>query len=135
VKKLLIILLLLPLSVFSQTVPVDSCKIIMHRLLNEYRVENGSGVLILDDTLTQLAQKWAKHMYDVDKIYHSNYGYAENCLGYGRLKWKCFKTETGVERWLGAWELSSAHNENMLDYNHKKVGYGFYDGYYVQLFD
>ena len=126
--------MLLPLSVFSQTVPVDSCKIIMHRLLNEYRVENGSGVLILDDTLTQLAQKWAKHMYDVDKLYHSNYGYAENCLSYGRNKWLYFENQQGVKVILSAWELSSAHNENMLNPIHKKVGYGFYDGYYVQLF-
>jgi len=134
--KKLFIILLLPLSIYSQTDPVETCRPILHEIVNNYRVENGVGKLILDDSLTQLAQDWAKHMYDVDKLYHSPHKYPENILTYGRMPYSYID---GVEEYavtilFNAWRHSPGHNENMLDYNHKKVGYGFYDGYYVQLF-
>jgi hypothetical protein len=47
-KKLLLILLL-PLSVYSQSKQstIDSCVNIMHKLVNEHRVANGESILEL----------------------------------------------------------------------------------------
>ena len=56
-KKLLIILLF-PISIFSQYIPGESSIIVdpikyMHKLLNEYRVENGLDTVALDTSLTK----------------------------------------------------------------------------------
>ena len=69
-KKLLLILLL-PLSVYSQIdfskTPqdnVDSLRYYMHQELNEYRVQNNVKELELSDSLNKLAQSWAKTMFE-----------------------------------------------------------------------
>lgn len=48
------------------------------RLLNEFRVSEGSQALVWDDTLYELALTWSRHMYEVQRLYHSDYGHAEN---------------------------------------------------------
>jgi uncharacterized protein YkwD len=137
-KKLLIILLL-PLSAFSQSREslIDSAVVIMHELLNEYRIENRLDTLELSDDLTKKAQKHAEWMY------HNSYMHSLTCkeeklaenIVNGHdwiLEW------SPVKRWvegdLIAWKESPGHNANLLEYRITKAGYGFYKGYSVQMF-
>ena len=62
----LLLILLLPLSVYSQIdfsktpqTSVDSLRYYIHQELNEYRLQNNVNELELSDSLNELAQSWA----------------------------------------------------------------------------
>ena len=131
--------MLLPLSVYSQIdfskTPqdnVDSLRYYMNQELNEYRADYNSQKLEISDTLNELAQLWAKTMYDNGKLEHSEFGYGEN-IQFGNkyiFTLKKFSYST-----LKSWKESPGHNKNMLDNWYTKSGYGFYEGYKVQIFE
>ena len=127
--KKVIILLLLPITIFSQSTNNEiNVAVKKHlQLLNEYRLENNVNELKLDVKLCNLAQTWAKHMYDTDNFVHSNYNYYEN------IYYTSFIENIALQS-LNGWKNSPGHNENMLK-SHNLVGIGFYKGYAVQIFD
>jgi len=138
-KKLLLILLL-PLSVYSQDIDfsktpqdnVDSLRYYIHQELNEYRLQNNVNELELSDSLNELSQSWAKTMYDTGEFKHSNLPYAEN-IQYGNrhiFTLKKFSYST-----LQSWKDSPGHDANLKRSYFIKVGYGFYEGYKVQIFE
>jgi uncharacterized protein YkwD len=135
-KKLLLILLL-PLSVYSQSKQstIDSCVNIMYKLVNDHRVANGESILTLSDSLTELAQSRAEYMYKTGEYNHIDSVHNENIAKGGDVD-LYFKLSKGVYSNFNCWKTSSiGHNENMLNDWHTKAGYGFYKGYAVQLFD
>ena len=133
-KKLLLILLL-PLSVYSQSKQstIDSCVNIMHKLVNDHRVYNGESVLALCDSLIELAQSRAEYMYKTGEYNHVDGVYSENIAAGGDVD-LYFKLHDGVYSKFNGWETSPGHNRQMLDDWHIKAGYGFYKGYAVQIF-
>ena len=135
-KKLLLILLL-PLSVYSQSKQstIDSSVNIMHKLVNDHRVANGESILSLCHSLIELAQSRAEYMYKTGKYNHVDGVYRENIAAGGDVD-LYFELSDGVYSKFNCWKTSSiGHNENMLNDWHTKAGYGFYKGYAVQLFD
>jgi uncharacterized protein YkwD len=132
-KKLLIILLF-PISIFSQYIPGESSIIVdpikyMHKLLNEYRVENGLDTVALDTNRIRLAQEWAEYLDTTNQLYHSGYG-AENCL-YGSRFTSSMMCIKGT---LQSWKESPGHNKNLLYPSHNIVGYGYHGNIAVMLF-
>ena len=136
----LLLILLLPLSVYSQIdfsktpqTSVDSLRYYMHQELNEYRLQNNVNELELSDSLNELAQSWAKTMYDTGEFKHSNlYPSGENCAYGARhiFTLKKFSYST-----LQNWKDSPGHDANLKRSYFIKVGYGFYEGYKVQIFE
>lgn len=133
-KKLLLILLL-PLSVYSQSKPstIDSCITIMHKMVNDHRVANGESVLTLSDSLTELAQSRAEYMYKTGEYNHVDGVYNEN-ICHGRDVYMSFTLYKGVWNKFNCWKTSHGHNKNMLFELNEEAGYGFYKGYAVQLY-
>ena len=135
----LLLILLLPLSVYSQIdfsktpqTSVDSLRYYMHQELNEYRLQNNVNELELSDSLNELAQSWAKTMFETGEFKHSNLPYAEN-IQYGNrhiFTLKKFSYST-----LQSWKDSPGHDANLKRSYFIKVGYGFYEGYKVQIFE
>ena len=137
-KKLLLILLL-PLSVYSQIdfsktpqTSVDSLRYYMHQELNEYRLQNNVNELELSDSLNELAQSWAKTMFETGEFKHSNLPYAEN-ISYGNRH--IFTLKRFASSKLQSWKDSPGHNANLKRSYFIKAGYGFYDSYAVQIFE
>ena len=135
-KKLLLILLL-PLSVYSQSKQstIDSCVNIMHKLVNEHRVSNGESILTLSDSLTELAQSRAEYMYKTGEYNHIDHdgSYREN-IGAGANLTRYFTLYDGVYDTFKGLCHSPGHNKQMLRDWHIEAGYGFYKGYSVQIF-
>ena len=132
-KKLLIILLF-PISIFSQYIPGEDTIIVdpikyMHELLNEYRVENGLDTVALDTNRIRLAQEWAEYLDTTNQFYHSGNG-AENC-SYGAPFTSSMQQ---IKAKLRSWKQSPSHNENMLESYHNTVGYGYHGNIAVMLF-
>ena len=133
--KKLFLILLLPLSVYSQSnqSTIDSCITIMHKMVNDHRVANGESVLTLSDSLTELAQSRAEYMYRTGEYNHVDGVYREN-ICHGMDVNQYFKLSKGVWSNFNAWKTSHGHNKQMLFELHKEAGYGFYKGYAVQLY-
>jgi uncharacterized protein YkwD len=133
-KKLLLILLL-PLSVYSQSKQstIDSCVNIMHKLVNSHRVANGESILTLSDSLTELAQSRAEYMYKTGEFNHIDSVWNEN-IGSGADLTRYFTLYDGVYAEFKGFCYSPGHNKQMLFDWHKEAGYGFYKGYSVQIF-
>ena len=130
----LLFILLFPISVFSQYVPGESSIIVdpinyMHKLLNEYRVENGVDTVALDTNRIRLAQEWAEYLDTTNQLYHSGYG-AENC-SYGAPFTSSMMNIKGKFR---TWKQSPEHNKNLLHPRHSVVGYGYHGNIAVMLF-
>jgi uncharacterized protein YkwD len=134
-KKLLLILLL-PLSVYSQSrkSTIDSCVVMMHKLVNEHRIKNGKSSLILSDSLTKLAQARAEYMYKTGEYNHVKGVFNEN-ISSGRDYKYSFTLSHAVSQEVYGYSKSPGHNKNMLFQLHTAAGYGFYKGYSVQLFE
>ena len=134
-KKLLLILLL-PLSVYSQSTQeqIDSLRYYMHMELNEYRAEHRSQKLEISDKLNDFAQNWAETMYKTGEFKHSErpFNSAENILSGNNYISTCKKFSYWT---LYHWKNSPRHNQNLIWYAYTKVGYGFYKGYAVQIFE
>ena len=130
----LLFILLFPISVFSQYIPGEDTIIVdpikyMHKLLNEYRVENGLDTVALDTNRIRLAQEWAEYLDTTNQLYHSGYG-AENCL-YGSPFTSSMQQIKAV---LRTWKQSPDHNKNLLYPSHNVVGYGYHGKIKVMLF-
>ena len=136
----LLLILLLPLSVYSQIdfsktpqTSVDSLRYYIHQELNEYRLQNNVKELELSDSLNELAQSWATTMFETGEFKHSNlYPSGEN-IQYGArhiFTLKKFSYST-----LQSWKDSPGHNANLKRSYFIKAGYGFYDSYAVQIFE
>ena len=135
----LLLILLLPLSVYSQIdfsktpqTSVDSLRYYIHQELNEYRLQNNVNELELSDSLNELAQSWAKTMYDTGEFKHSNLPFAENIQYGGRHIFTLKKFSYWT---LQSWKDSPGHDANLKRSYFIKVGYGFYEGYKVQIFE
>ena len=137
----LLLILLLPLSVYSKDIDfsktpqdnVDSLRYYMHQELNEYRLQNNVNKLELSDSLNELAQSWAKTMFETGEFKHSNlYPSGENCA-YGSRH--IFTLKKKAHWTLQNWKDSPGHDANLKRSYFIKVGYGFYEGYKVQIFE
>ena len=136
----LLLILLLPLSVYSQIdfsktpqTSVDSLRYYMHQELNEYRLQNNVNELELSDSLNKLAQSWAKTMFETGEFKHSNlYPSGEN-ISYGNRH--IFTLKEFADSKLQSWKDSPGHNSNLKCNYFIKAGYGFYDSYAVQIFE
>tara|TARA_A100000172_G_scaffold81116_1_gene73080 strand:- start:1976 stop:2395 length:420 start_codon:yes stop_codon:yes gene_type:complete len=131
-KKFLIILLL-PISIFSQNkLQLDSLRYYIHNNLNEYRLKYNLDTLEQIFDINTKAQYWAEKMYNENKLYHSHITDGENIMKgisiYDNLKQTSYMI-------LQTWKESIGHNKNLLFKNYKKVGYGFYKGYAVMMFE
>jgi uncharacterized protein YkwD len=109
--------------------------------LNAYRLENGKEALAYDDALEAAVLGHCHHMavhtfFDHDAPetpVMSPWARAELCgadahgenIAYGQ------KTPEAV---MTAWKDSPGHNTNMLEAGFKRVGIGYHDGYWGQLF-
>ena len=96
-KNLFFIILLLPLSVYSQSTQeqIDSLRYYMHIDLNEYRSEYNSQKLEISDTLNKLAQLWAETMFKTKEFKHISETSADfywaTCVFFRKTKLnKCF---------------------------------------------
>lgn len=134
--KKLFIILLLPLSVYSQTQKstVDSIRVIFFELLNQHRIDNNLDTLIISNTHNEAAQSRAKYMYDNNDYSHDytdnyieNIASARDISMYFDFEARCFRIFNG-------WKKSPGHNRNYLDHEFTHVGFGSYKGYSVVLF-
>ena len=140
-KRLLFAAILLPTLVFSQyeKSQIDSAVVIMHQLVNEYRGEYGLDTLELSEDLNKKAQAHAEWMYNTKRFEHSkdNDIDGENC--YKGVVWNSYNTYQPTKQWviviLDRWKESPEHNKNILLYKYNQIGYGFYLGYAVMMFD
>ena len=128
--KKLVILLLLPITIFSQTTKSEINLVVNthFNLFNEYRITQNTPKLQLNNKLCELAQQWAEHMYNNNKLVHSKYPYPEN------IYWQSYPDSIAF-RSLDSWILSPGHNKNMLAPLYESIGIGFYNGYGVQIFE
>ena len=135
--KKLFLILLLPLSVYSQSTQeqIDSLRYYMHKELNEYRLQNNVDKLQIDANANAYAQAWAKTMYRTGNFNHGDIERSdfngENILSADDYIRTCKESSHWT---LWHWKESPGHNKNLLDSDFKKVGYGFYKGYAVQVF-
>jgi uncharacterized protein YkwD len=139
-KNLITLLtILISLNGYSQSEKsqIDSAVVIMHQLVNEYRVKYGLDTLELSEVLNKRAQSHAKWMYDTKKFEHS-VGNPENILK-GAV-WNSYNTYQPTKQWvivtLDSWKSSPEHNKNiLLPKYYNQIGYGFYLGHAVMVFD
>ena len=139
-KRLLFAAILLPTLVFSQyeKSQIDSAVVIMHQLVNEYRGEYGLDTLELSEDLNKKAQAHAEWMYKTKRFEHSKDN-VENIFK-GSV-WNSYNTYQPTKKWvinsLDWWKSSSGHNKMILttSKNYDQIGYGFYLGYAVMMFD
>ena len=141
-KKVFLIVLLIPILGYSQGIDfsktpqdnVDSLRYYMHQELNEYRLQNNVNELEISDTLNEFAQAWAKTMFETGELKHSKrpFNSGEN-ISYGNRRIFTLKRFTSSK--LQTWKESSGHNANLLNKWYTKIGYGFYEGYAVQIFE
>jgi uncharacterized protein YkwD len=139
-KKLITLLIvLLSISGYSQSEKsqIDSAVVIIHQLTNEYRVGYGLDTLELSEDLNKKAQAHAEWMYNTKRFEHTKEDVGENILD-GAV-WNSHGTYQPTKQWvivtLDGWKVSPEHNKNILLYEYDQVGYGFYLGYAVMLFD
>ena len=132
--KKLFIILLLPLSIYSQSTQkqIDSLRYYMHKELNEYRAEYKLKPLEISDSLNKLAQLWAEKMYNTNEFKHSIYGDRENILSRNNYITTCKEFSYWT---LYHWKNSPGHNRNLTNNDCTHIGYGFYKGYAVQIFE
>jgi len=124
-----------------QPVPVDSD--IVQQLLdlhNEYRKRTNLPPLVLNEKLTNAAQKHSKWMADHSKMDHS-----ENGVSVGRrvenegYSWQMIGENiaagyTSPHGAFAAWINSPGHKANILNPNYKDVGFGMVQGYWTADF-
>ena len=133
--KKLFIILLLPLSVYSQTEKstVDSMRVIFFELLNQHRIDNGLDTLIISDTHNEEAQSRAKYMYDTGDYSHNKAESPENIASARDISMQ-LDFKIGVFRIFNSWKKSPGHNRNYLNPRYTHVGFGSYKGYSVVVF-
>jgi len=133
--KKLFLILLLPLSVYSQTQKstVDSMRVIFFELLNQHRIDNNVNPFIISDSLNTLAQSRAKYMHDTGEYNHISSVPYENIKA-GRDISMYFDFEDRCFRIFNGWKKSPGHNKNYLYHKFTHVGFGSYKGYSVVLF-
>ena len=136
---LLIVLISLTGHSQSEKSQIDSAVVIIHQLVNEYRGKYGLDTLELSEDLNKKAQSHAEWMYKTKRFEHSkdNDIDGENC--YKGVVWNSYNTYQPTKQWvivtLDGWKVSAEHNKNILLYEYDQVGYGFYLGYAVMMFD
>jgi len=140
-KNLITLLItLLSISGYSQSEKsqIDSAVVIIHQLTNEYRVGYGLDTLELSEDLNKKAQAHAEWMYNTKRFEHSKDN-VENIFK-GSV-WNSYNTYQPTKKWvinsLDWWKSSSGHNKMILttSKNYDQIGYGFYLGYAVMMFD
>ena len=61
----------------SEKSQIDSAVVIMHQLVNEYRVKYGLDTLELSEVLNKRAQAHAEWMYDTKRFVHSSWRWTQ----------------------------------------------------------
>lgn len=144
-KKLFLVILLIPLLGYSQIREymnttmqenLDSLRYYINDFENQYRVKFNSQKLVLDEELNKLAQEHAKWMFETGKFEHSKVAKEKNLaenilLGTDKM----FTLKQFANAILQGWKDSPGHNRNLIWYSYAHVGYGFYNGYAVMMFD
>ena len=124
--KKLFLILLLPLSVYSQSTQeqIDSLRYYMHKELNEYRLQNNVDKLQIDAKANAYAQAWAKTMYRTGNFNHSDIERSdfngENILWGNDYSPTQLISKLKAHWTLYHWKESPGHNKNLLDSDFKK---------------
>jgi uncharacterized protein YkwD len=113
--------------------PPDSWNATLFRAINRDRANAGLPALSYSPKLENLAQNWAKHMSDVDTMYHQDLNaiirtsdYANFCSLGENIAWN--NAGWTAEKYEQIWYNSAPHRENILDRNFNVVGTGRYKG-------
>ena len=110
-------------------------------LTNAERTKNGLNLLELDNSLIKSAQGHAEDMYNNSYFSHTSLDgrtLSDRILKYSR-EFNCMgeniaKGQNSPESVFDSWMASQGHRENILNPNYKKIGIGYYKGYWVQNF-
>jgi len=110
-------------------------------LVNQERANAGLSPLVLDSLLTKVATEKARDMYDNKYFSHTSptygspfqmmqtfgvqYSYAGENIAAG---------QRSAEEVMNAWMNSSGHRANILNANFKKLGVGYVNNQWVQMF-
>ena len=108
---------------------IDSLENVLLRKINDFRVQNGLNVLIIDETLNTYSEKWSRNMLSKDKIYHSRIGdndiVSENVFmtkSFGVFPMEKNNLLTIADRIFKSWLNSENHKNNMLLRDVKNIG-------------
>jgi len=108
---------------------IDSLENVLLRKINDFRVQNGLNVLIIDETLNTYSEKWSRNMLSKDKIYHSSIGdndiVSENVFmtkSFGVFPMEKNNLLTIADRIFKSWLNSENHKNNMLLRDVKNIG-------------
>lgn len=111
------------------------------KLLNEHRAANGVTPLTYSSTLEAAVQGHCLHMslhtfFDhmaPESIVNSPWDRAQLCgdMAFGE---NIAMGQTSAAQVMAGWKASPGHNQNMLDASYTRVGIGYADGYWGQLF-
>lgn len=108
---------------------IDSLENVLLLKINDFRVDNGLNVLIIDETLNTYSEKWSRNMLSKDKIYHSSIGdngiVSENVFmtkSFGVFPMEKNNLLTIADRIFKSWLNSENHKNNMLLRDVKNIG-------------
>lgn len=108
---------------------IDSLENVLLLKINDFRVDNGLNVLIIDETLNTYSEKWSRNMLSKDKIYHSSIGdngiVSENVFmtkSFGVFPMEKNNLLTIADRIFKSWLNSENHKNNMLLKDVKNIG-------------
>ena len=110
-------------------------------LTNTERAKNGLNLLELDNNLIKSAQGHAEDMYNNSYFSHTSLDgrtLSDRILKYSRefnfMGENIAKGQNSPKSVIDSWMASQGHRENILNPNYKKIGIGYYKGYWVQNF-
>jgi len=108
----------------------------LRALINEYRVQNGLGVLDLDPALWEMARDHSIYMKQSGDFGHSGFQErAQTCfsLGYFSAAENVGFGYPSPEQMFNGWKNSPGHNANMLNARTTHVGVAEYELYWTML--
>ncbi len=110
-------------------------------LTNTERAKNGLNLLELDNNLIKSAQGHAEDMYNNSYFSHTSLDgrtLSDRILKYSKefnfMGENIAKGQNSPKSVIDSWMASQGHRENILNPNYKKIGIGYYKGYWVQNF-
>ena len=111
------------------------------RLVNEIRVKNGLNTLTADWELSRVARYKSQDMKDNNYFSHNSpvYGSPFNMIKNFGISYKSAaeniaKGQKTPQAVVNAWMNSSGHRANILNSSYTKIGVGYVENYWTQMF-
>jgi uncharacterized protein YkwD len=108
---------------------IDSLENVLFKKINDFRIQNGLYVLVMDESLNKYSEKWSRNMLSKDKIYHSSIGengiVSENVYftkGFGVFPMEKKDILMISDKIFKSWVNSEKHRNNMLLENVENIG-------------